>query len=72
MTVRRRDPGAIHAALRQVLTDPALAATMADRAEREAPALLWGSVAQQYRELATSLVAAPGGEPVVAGLATAS
>jgi len=58
LVVRRQDPGAIAAALRRVLTEPALAAGMAAEARRLAPALLWSAVADQYRAIATDALMA--------------
>ncbi|MCE6996172.1 glycosyltransferase [Saccharothrix sp. S26] len=53
-----RDPAAIAAALRRVLTEPGLAAGMSDRAAGLAPAPSWTAVANRYRDLAESLLAA--------------
>jgi glycosyltransferase involved in cell wall biosynthesis len=52
IVVERRDPAGIADALRRVLTEPGLAATMAAEASRIAPDLLWPAVAEQYREVA--------------------
>jgi glycosyltransferase involved in cell wall biosynthesis len=54
LLVERRSPEAIAAALRKVLTEPGLAGTLAAEADRLSPALLWSTVAQQYRDLASS------------------
>ena len=54
--VPRRDPAAIAAALRRVLTEPGLAQSMAAAARALAPGLLWSAVAEQYVELGTSLL----------------
>lgn len=54
LLVERQSPGAIAAALRRVLTEPGLAGTLAAEADRLSPALLWSTVAQQYRDLASS------------------
>jgi polysaccharide biosynthesis protein PslF len=54
--VPRRDPAAIAAALRRVLTEPGLAQSMAAAARAVAPGLLWSAVAEQYVELGTGLV----------------
>lgn len=56
--VPRRDPSAIGAALRRVLTEPGLAASMAAASRAAAPGLLWGAVAEQYVVLASDLVRA--------------
>lgn len=50
--VPQKDPEAIAAALRRVLTEPGLAAGMRSEARRLAPGLLWSAVADQYIELA--------------------
>jgi len=51
------DPDAVDA-LRSVLTEPAVAATMAAKSRSLAPGLLWPAVAQQYVDLGRALVAA--------------
>jgi glycosyltransferase involved in cell wall biosynthesis len=56
MLVPRRDPTAMAAALRQVLTEPAEAQMMAAAARELAPALLWSAVAGNYVALAASLL----------------
>ena len=56
-TVQRKDADALAVALRRVLTEPELAAAMAQAALREAPDLVWGAVADRYRRLATDVVA---------------
>jgi glycosyltransferase involved in cell wall biosynthesis len=58
LLVDRRDPRAIAAAVRRVLTEPALAADMAQRATAKAPALSWPSVAGRYQAIADQLAAA--------------
>jgi glycosyltransferase involved in cell wall biosynthesis len=58
LLVPRHDPAAIAAALRRVLTEPGLAASMTATAERLAPALLWSAVAREYVALAGTLVRA--------------
>ncbi|MEU4769427.1 glycosyltransferase [Actinosynnema sp. NPDC023794] len=58
LLVPHRDPAAIAAALRRVLTEPGLAAGMSDRAASLAPELSWTAVANRYRGLAESLLAA--------------
>lgn len=57
VTVAHQDPGAIADALRQVITRPGIAATMAARAAAVAPSLRWSTVADQYRRLAGRLIA---------------
>jgi glycosyltransferase involved in cell wall biosynthesis len=52
IVVERQDPAGIADAVRRVLTEPGLAATMAAEASRIAPDLLWPAVAEQYREVA--------------------
>lgn len=54
LVVDREDPGAIARALRRVLCEPGLAATMRAAAHRIAPDLLWPAVAQQYRAVAAA------------------
>jgi glycosyltransferase involved in cell wall biosynthesis len=54
--VPQRDPAAISAALRRVLTEPDLAAGMRSEARRLAPGLLWSAVADQYMELADAVL----------------
>jgi glycosyltransferase involved in cell wall biosynthesis len=56
LIVPRRDPDAIAGAVRRVLTEPSLAERMAAQASRQAPSLVWSSVAQRYRSLAAGLV----------------
>lgn len=58
IVVPQRDPVALAAALRAVLTDDDLAASMAAEARRLAPDLSWNAVAGQYDELAGRLLAA--------------
>jgi glycosyltransferase involved in cell wall biosynthesis len=58
LVVPQGDSAAIEAALRRVLTERGLAADMSRRAQRKAPELLWGAVAQRYRSLAEELVTA--------------
>ena len=56
LIVPQRDPAALAAAIRAVLTDDALAAGMAAEARRLAPTLSWTSVAAQYLSLADELI----------------
>jgi polysaccharide biosynthesis protein PslF len=58
IVVPQRDPAALAAALRRVLSEPGLADGLAGQAARKAPELLWGAVAGRYRTIATALVAA--------------
>ncbi|WP_201779936.1 glycosyltransferase [Lentzea aerocolonigenes] len=58
LLVPHRDPVAIAAALRRVLTEPGLAAAMSDRSASLAPVLSWSSVADRYHRLAERLLAA--------------
>jgi glycosyltransferase involved in cell wall biosynthesis len=59
LVVPHRDPQAMAHAIRRVLTEPGLADTMAARCAELAPALKWTAVADRYRALAKSLLAAP-------------
>jgi polysaccharide biosynthesis protein PslF len=56
--VPHRDPIAIAAALRSVITRKDVMATMASAAAATAPQLLWPAVAAQYRELVARLITA--------------
>ncbi len=58
IVVPQRDPVALGNAIRSVLTDPELAASMAAEARRLAPGLSWSAVARRYAGLAGRLVAA--------------
>ena len=58
IVVPQRDPAALAAAIRSVLTDSTLAASMAAEARRLAPGLSWSAVARRYARLADGLVAA--------------
>jgi glycosyltransferase involved in cell wall biosynthesis len=58
IVVDHDDPDAMAIALRRVLTDSALAARMADEAERLAPDMAWPVVAGAYLRLAEHLLAA--------------
>ena len=60
IVVPQRDPAALGAAIRSVLTDHDLAASMAAEARRLAPGLSWPAVARRYAELGDRLVAARG------------
>ena len=58
IVVPQRDPIALGMAIRSVLTDPGLAASMAAEARRLAPGLSWSAVARRYARLGDRLVAA--------------
>lgn len=58
IVVPRRDPDALAAALRRVLTEPGLADRMAAEARRIAPALAWPAVAGRYAALGEQLLLA--------------
>jgi glycosyltransferase involved in cell wall biosynthesis len=58
LIVPHRDPAALAAALRRVLTEPGLAGRMGAAAAAVAPQLLWPAVAERYRALARGLVEA--------------
>jgi glycosyltransferase involved in cell wall biosynthesis len=58
LIVPHRDPAAMAAALRRVLTEPGLAARMGAAAAAVAPQLLWPAVAERYRALAREPVEA--------------
>ncbi|MGC2484740.1 MAG: glycosyltransferase [Acidimicrobiales bacterium] len=56
MTVPHRDPAALNLALRRVLTEPTLAASMADEARVLGAGLSWAAVADQFQVLSRRLV----------------
>ena len=56
--VPQRDPVAMEAALRRVLSEPGLARELAEQAAQKAPELLWASVANRYRTIAAAAVTA--------------
>jgi glycosyltransferase involved in cell wall biosynthesis len=58
LVVPQRDPAALEAALRRVLSEPGLADDLAEQAAQKAPELLWAAVAGRYRTIATAAVAA--------------
>ena len=58
IVVPQRDPVALAAALRRVLTDRRAAAAMADEAARLAPGLRWSAVAARYAALGEQVLAA--------------
>ena len=57
IVVPHANPAALAHALRRVLTEPDLAAAMADEAGRLAPELGWVAVARRYADLAEQVVA---------------
>ncbi|WP_394619985.1 glycosyltransferase [Lentzea sp. JNUCC 0626] len=57
LLVPHRDPAAIAAALRRVLTEPGLASGMRHRSASLGAVLSWPAVAGRYRELAENLIA---------------
>ena len=59
LVVPHRDAQAMADAIRRVLTEPGLAEAMTERCAKLAPALTWTAVANSYRALAKSLLAAP-------------
>jgi glycosyltransferase involved in cell wall biosynthesis len=56
IVVPRREPVALAAALRRVLTEPGLAEAMAAEARRLAPTLAWPAVARRYAALGDLLL----------------
>jgi glycosyltransferase involved in cell wall biosynthesis len=58
LVVPHRDPWAMAHAIRRVLTEPGLAAQMADRCASLAPGFDWNTIADSYRSLARALIAA--------------
>ena len=59
IVVPHRDPAAMAAALRRILTEPGLAASMIAHAGRVAPGLHWSAVAARYAGIAEGLLAVP-------------
>ncbi|GLY05051.1 MULTISPECIES: glycosyltransferase [Actinoplanes] len=57
LLVPHKNPAALATAVRRILTEPALAATLRGRNGHAEPALRWPAVAQRYHELAATLVA---------------
>lgn len=75
IVVPHRDATALGAALRHVLTEPGLGASMAREAARLAPAFGWPAVARQYAALADLLIADgpklnQGAEPTLSRVST--
>lgn len=64
LLVPHQDPAALAAAIRRVLCEPGLAASLASRTRQLTPTLLWPAVAARYDALARRVVAA--GPPAVA------
>jgi polysaccharide biosynthesis protein PslF len=58
LLIPHRDPWAMAHAIRRVLTEPGLAAEMADRCAGLAPGFDWNTIAGSYRSLAGALIAA--------------
>ncbi|WP_173083315.1 glycosyltransferase [Phytohabitans rumicis] len=58
LLVPHRDPAALATAIRRILTEPGLAASLAGRTRELAPALMWPAVAARYGALADRVVAA--------------
>jgi len=56
LIVGHRDPAAIAAAIRSILTNPAVAGAMTSEARRIAPSLSWDAVALRYLDLSRSLL----------------
>jgi glycosyltransferase involved in cell wall biosynthesis len=56
IVVPQRDPAALGAALRRVLTEDGLATAMSEEATRLAPELGWSAVASRYHALADPLI----------------
>ena len=56
IVVPQRDPVALATAIRTVLTEPGVAASMSEEARRLAPGLSWSAVARRYVALADRLV----------------
>lgn len=57
LLVPHEDPVALAAAVRRILTEPALAEELRDRSRALVPVLLWPAVAARYDDLARSLLA---------------
>ncbi len=72
LLVEQRDPTAIAAALRRVLTEPGLAAQMSRRAETLAPDLSWRAVAGRYLALGAALSGGSSATPTAEPTSSAS
>ncbi|MEO6505768.1 MAG: glycosyltransferase [Terrimesophilobacter sp.] len=72
LLVPQRDPVAMAAALRRVISEPGLARQMAATAAGQAPELAWSAVARRYRDVAAGLGAALPTSALPATMATAS
>ncbi|GIF51737.1 glycosyltransferase involved in cell wall biosynthesis [Asanoa ferruginea] len=66
LLVPHRDPKALAAAIRRILTEPGLAATLTGARRRTSQPVLWPAVAQRYAALADGLVERRGLVPVAA------
>ena len=58
LVVAHRDPAAMAHAIRRVLTEPGLSESMSAHAADLAPALAWRTIADRYRDLARTVLAA--------------
>jgi glycosyltransferase involved in cell wall biosynthesis len=58
LLVPHQNPSALAAAVRRILTEPGLAAKLADRTRTRTPTLLWPAVAERYDALAERLLGA--------------
>ena len=67
LLVPHKKPVALAAAIRRIVTKPALAATLLDRNGHGGSALRWPAVAQRYHELAATLTTAGATPVAVAG-----
>jgi glycosyltransferase involved in cell wall biosynthesis len=67
LLVPHRNPAALAAAVRKILTKPALAAELRTRGGHAEPVLRWPAVAQRYQDLATALIGARARPVAVAG-----
>lgn len=56
VVVKHDDPDALALALRQILSDPRVAGTMAAEGRRLAPSLVWSTIAKSYVALAQRVV----------------
>ncbi|HEY0531743.1 MAG TPA: glycosyltransferase [Actinoplanes sp.] len=67
LLVPHKNPAAIAAAVRKILTKPALAAALRDRGGHGEPIPGWPAVARRYHDLATTLLAAQDRPAALAG-----